>query len=71
MVMTSTAGGALAGDMETFTNHMRNMIYIVATGLAATDTFRVEVKICYEFVPTTDFRIWSSDEGPRASQSDS
>jgi len=51
----------IAGDQDTCVNHLRNAIYFVATGLAATDTFRVEVKVTYEFVPTTNFRIWTSD----------
>jgi len=46
------------------------MIYFVATGLATTDQFRVEVKISYEFVPSTSFRIWADDQGPRANNSD-
>jgi hypothetical protein len=68
----NSSGSALAqsGDMETFTNHLRNSIYFVATGLASTDSFRVEVKISYEFVPTTLFRIWADDEGPRANNYD-
>jgi len=60
----------MSGDFETFTNHLRNPIHFVATGLAATDTFRVEVKITYEFVPSTTFRIWANDEGPRANNTD-
>jgi len=42
--------------MSTFSNHFRNAIYILATGLAEKDSFRLEIKICYEFVPTTTFR---------------
>jgi hypothetical protein len=60
----------MAGDMDTFSNHLRNPIFFVATGLAATDTFRVEVKVTYEYVPSTSFRIWASDEGPRATNAD-
>jgi hypothetical protein len=36
-------------------------MYFIATGLNVNDTFRVEVKITYEFVPTTNFRIWADD----------
>jgi len=50
--------------------HLRNTIYFVASGLASTDGFRVEVKIAYEFVPTTTFRIWADDQGPRCSNND-
>lgn len=61
---------AITGDFDTFSNHTRNAIYIVGNNLASTDTFRLEVKVSYEFVPTTEFRIWSEDEGPRASNND-
>jgi hypothetical protein len=67
---SSGASLAQSGDMETFTNHLRNSIYFVATGLASTDSFRVEVKISYEFVPTTLFRIWADDQAPRATNYD-
>lgn len=46
------------------------MIYFVAIGLAATDSFRFEVKVCYEYVPTTSFRVWGSDRGARATNYD-
>jgi hypothetical protein len=42
--------------METLSNHLRNGMYILATGLASTDTFRLEVKITYEFVPTMTYK---------------
>lgn len=51
----------MTGDIETISTHLRNTIYFVASGLASQDGFRVEVKICYEFVPTTAFRIWTED----------
>jgi hypothetical protein len=42
------------------------MIYVVMNGLSSTDTFRVEVKITYEFVPAATFKVWADTEGPRA-----
>jgi len=39
----------------------RNPIFFVATGCNPSDTWRVEVKIAYEYIPTTTFRIWGSD----------
>lgn len=42
------------------------MIYVVMSGLASTDTFRIEVKVTYEFVPSTTFKTWADTEGPRA-----
>jgi len=66
----SIGGVSTTYDASVFTNHMRNAIYFVATGLNANDTFRVEVKITYEYVPTTTFRVWADDEGPRANNSD-
>jgi hypothetical protein len=56
--------------MDAVANRMRNMIYILAVGLAPTDTFRLEVKITYEYIPTTSFKLWSSTLGPRASLPD-
>lgn len=64
--MTNT----IAGDPDTLSNHLRNMIYFVAIGLSSTDTFRFEVKVTYEYIPTTTFRIWGTDRGSRAVNAD-
>lgn len=55
---TSTAGNltAIGGEMDLLVNHLRNAIYILVTNLASTDSFRLEVKLSYEYIPTTSFR---------------
>lgn len=53
-------------DADVFATHLRNSIHFVALGLASSDTFRVEVKITYEFIPSTTFKMWCDTEGPRA-----
>jgi len=55
---TVTSGNItfLAGDQETLTNHFRNAIYLLGSSLASTDTFRLEVKATYEFIPPTSYK---------------
>jgi hypothetical protein len=60
----------LGGDMETFTNHLRNGIYAVVLGQASTDSMRLELKITYEYVPCTTYKEWVDTEGPRAMLAD-
>jgi len=52
--------------MEAVTNHCRNGIYILVNNTNSIDTFRLEVKISYEYVPTTSFKAWADTQGPRA-----
>jgi len=68
--MPGSTGSILTGDMETFTNHFRNPIHFLATGLALTDSFRVEVKVTYEYIPTTIFRMWAPVTTERAHNDD-
>ncbi len=49
---------------------MRNGIYVLATNLAATDSYRLEVKLSYEYIPTTTFRQWGDTSGVRAKPAD-
>jgi len=57
-------------DPDALTSHFRNAMYILVQGAASTDTFRLEVKLTYEYIPTTAFRQWVSTEGPRATNQD-
>lgn len=56
--------------MDLLVNHLRNAIYILVTNLASTDSFRLEVKLSYEYIPTTSFRQWGDTSGARAKPSD-
>jgi len=47
---------AVGGELDTLVNHLRNGIYILATNLASVDSFRLELKLSYEYIPTTTFR---------------
>jgi len=42
-------------------NKFRNPIFFVASGCSLTDTWRVEVKITLEYIPSTTFRMWGND----------
>jgi len=55
---TSSIGNltGVGGEIDALVNHLRNGIYILATNLASTDSYRLEVKLSYEYIPTTTFR---------------
>lgn len=56
--------------MDTMANHCRNAIYIIASGLQSTDAFRLELKVTYEYVPTTAFKLWANPDGVRSNLHD-
>jgi len=61
---------SIRGDINEMTNHFRNPIFILVTDTAVGEKFRLEVKITYEYIPTTAFRPWITTSGPRATATD-
>lgn len=57
-------------DPDVLSTHCRNAIYILATGLNSTDSFRLEVKLTVEYIPTSNLKPWVECNGNRATNSD-
>lgn len=63
-------GLGVFGDLAALSAHLRNQIYILGTGLNQNDSFRLEVKVTFEYIPTLTYKPWATDSTARATSED-